>query len=132
AKCALEQGREVFVIPGPVSHPNYVGSHELIRNGARLVRNASDVLEDLGIETETKQQTLEGVAVSAAENFDEATNIILALMKSAGGPLSLDEISEQCNIAPHVAAQKISTLIIAGIVKERAGIFSLKRENVIN
>jgi len=132
AKCALEQGREVFVVPGPVGHPNYEGSHELIRNGARLVRNASDILEDLGIEAEAKQQTIEEVATNAAENFDEATNSILALIKKAKEALTLDEISEQSDIPPHVAAQKVSTLVITDIVEEKAGTFSLKRNGVVN
>lgn len=44
----LEQGREVFVVPGPVHHSNYFGAHKLIRDGARLVTSARDIIEDLG------------------------------------------------------------------------------------
>ncbi|MDP2650618.1 MAG: DNA-processing protein DprA, partial [bacterium] len=46
---AAEQGRNVFVVPGPVTHPNYVGSHALIRDGATLATGAADILEDLGL-----------------------------------------------------------------------------------
>ncbi|MEX2053972.1 MAG: DNA-processing protein DprA [Candidatus Colwellbacteria bacterium] len=47
ARHAGEQGRDIFVIPGNVDNPNYVGSHQLIRDGAILVRSVEDVLEDL-------------------------------------------------------------------------------------
>jgi len=44
---AAEQGREVFAVPGPVDSPASAGCLELIRKGARLVRTADDILEDL-------------------------------------------------------------------------------------
>ena len=44
---AAEQGREVFAVPGTVDSPASAGCLELIRKGARLVRSADDVLEDL-------------------------------------------------------------------------------------
>jgi DNA processing protein len=54
ARHALEQGREVFAVPGPADSPASAGCLELIRNGARLVRSADDILDDLkGIATPT-------------------------------------------------------------------------------
>ncbi len=53
AKHALDQGREVFVVPGSPSDPNYAGSLSLVRDGARLVRNAEDVLTDLNFNKST-------------------------------------------------------------------------------
>ncbi len=47
ARHALEQGREVFAVPGPADSPTSAGCLELIRNGARLVRSADDILDDL-------------------------------------------------------------------------------------
>lgn len=46
---ALEQNREIFVVPGRADNKNYDGSHSLIREGARLVTSADEILKDLGI-----------------------------------------------------------------------------------
>lgn len=48
AACALEQNREVFAIPGPITTPVSEGTHALIKDGACLVRCPDDVLEELG------------------------------------------------------------------------------------
>ena len=48
AACALEQGRDVMAVPGPVLGERHRGSHALLRDGARLVGSAGDILEELG------------------------------------------------------------------------------------
>jgi DNA processing protein len=47
ARHAMEQGREVFAVPGPVDSPSSAGTLHLLREGARLVRDVDDILEDL-------------------------------------------------------------------------------------
>jgi DNA processing protein len=49
AECALEQGREVMAVPGSVLNRRNGGSHGLLRDGARLVESAADVLDEIGV-----------------------------------------------------------------------------------
>src|SRR5262249_25522415 len=49
ARCALEQGRDVLAVPGNVLTGRNRGAHALLRDGARIVESADDILEELGI-----------------------------------------------------------------------------------
>ncbi len=55
---ALEQGREVFAVPGSVNSVQSRGSHKLLRDGARLVESVNDILEELGWHTPPARQTM--------------------------------------------------------------------------
>lgn len=56
ADWAAEQGREVFVVPGPVDQPSFEGNHRLLREGARVFTSVSDMMDELGITTFQKPQ----------------------------------------------------------------------------
>lgn len=59
ADWAAEQGREVFVVPGPVDQPSFEGNHRLLREGARVFTSVADMLDELGLSAtpEVKHQS---------------------------------------------------------------------------
>ncbi len=118
ARLAAEQGREVFVFPGPSNHPNYRGSHQLIRDGARLVTSSQDILEDLGIEIgEEKLKHQLGLGLEGGVIKDEE-KIILEIIKRAGEPLNVDKITELSKLETQVVNRTIAFLSINNFIKE--------------
>ncbi len=124
ARHAAEQGRDVFVYPGPATHPNYRGSHMLIRNGARLVSSPEDILEDLNVspsEKETQKQ-------NTIERFgdDPVARTIFHALSENQMPMTIDKLSELTTLEPRTLAECISLLVIEGVIREdRNGGFSI-------
>ncbi|MDP3974793.1 MAG: DNA-processing protein DprA [Candidatus Jorgensenbacteria bacterium] len=122
ARHAAIQGREVFVLPGPASHPHYAGSHMLLREGARLIRNADDLLEDLPALAEILAK--QSPVLPVHEHPHMAA--ILATLTAAHEPLSVDKIAEQTTLEPNVVLQHLTTLALDGVVKEHNGKFIIQ------
>jgi DNA processing protein len=123
ANWAAQQGREVFVFPGPTNHPNYRGSHKLIRDGARLVNSIEDILEDLNLEI---PNSLPAGDLPKGDKFqipkfkitDTNQLLIYKTLQGAGQPLNIDKIIELTKLEPQVINQSLAILIIQGIIKE--------------
>lgn len=115
ARYAIEQNREVLVAPGPLNNKNYEGSLKLIREGARLITSAKDILEDLNLEIKTEKEKLK----TAVKNITDADQIIiLKTLEEAGTSLTIDKISSIAKLNPQAVNQAISFLIIEGFIKE--------------
>src|SRR6185436_13042339 len=68
ADYAVQLGLDVFAVPGPVTSPLSEAPHELIRDGARLIRGPADLLEDLGFEAmEIEAVSLDGLPAAEGE-----------------------------------------------------------------
>lgn len=113
ARHALEQNREVFVVPGPANHFNYQGSHQLIRDGARLAVSGKEILEDLGVFVKKSAKDTE-----IAQGLTQEEKTVFDIIKSSSKPLSIDKIAELCNIEVRLINQYLSFLMIKGLIKE--------------
>jgi DNA processing protein len=104
ARLALEQNRDVFAIPGSIHSPLSKGCHDLIKQGAKLVEEAGDILSELG---------LQPAAPSAPpEAQGEPSHPMLAAMGHA--PASLDEIVQRTGMAAARVAAQLSRFEVEG------------------
>jgi len=118
ARFTLEQNRELMVIPGPVNHPNYAGSHRLIKMGAALVTSVDDILENLSLEKVASRPL---VASGVDGGLDELETKIVEAIKSAGAPVTIDTLGELSKLDPQTLNRALTLLVINDIIKESGG-----------
>jgi DNA processing protein len=127
ARHALNQGREVFVVPGPAGHKNYEGSHMLLREGARLVTSAKEILEDLNIQAPIAEVDSQGGGdLPIPQNIDDQAQILIfKTIQQSKEPLNVDRIVEITKLEPSVANQKLTFLMLRGLIEEKNGKFRI-------
>ncbi len=111
ARLAGEQGREVFAIPGSIHSPMARGCHKLIRQGAKLVETANDILEELG---NLAQPTLFAQTVED----DPESPLLQAL---GHDPCSLDELAARTGLSADELLPDLLTLELDGRVATLPG-----------
>ncbi len=109
ARVAAEQGRDVFAIPGSIHSPLSRGCHALIKQGAKLVESAQDVLEEMGW-TITTPPLLPGTS---------APDPVLVAMDAA--PMTADSIAERCGLTLDALSAKLLMLELEGRVATLPG-----------
>jgi len=118
ARLALDQGREVFAIPGSIHSPQSRGCHALIRQGAKLVENANDVLEELG----TLAQAAQSLAANPAKNKVELPAGCARLLDCLGhDPATLDALVERSGLTADAVSSMLGTLELEGVVAAMPG-----------
>lgn len=111
ASCALEQGRDVFAVPGDIDKPRSVGTNNLIKQGAVPVTCAADITEYYGIDKpHGKEQA------TVALDFSEER--VMAVLEQ--GERSFDALMEVCGMTVAELNSALSSLIIYGLVHEKA------------
>lgn len=114
ASNAAAQGREVFAVPGPITSPTSVAPHFLIRNGAKLVESAEDVLEELDIKSKTQMSKSKKVLPETPEE-EKIINII------AGEGIDIDTIVRISGLDTGIVLSTITTMELKGMVKNMGG-----------
>jgi DNA processing protein len=116
ARFAAEQGREVFAIPGSIHSPFSKGSHRLIRDGAKLVETAQDVLEELGV-----LMTPTGVGDETAPAPESPGNAGRVLDALGHDPAGIDALTARTGLGAETVSVALVELELSGRVTSLPG-----------
>ena len=128
ARFAQEAGREVFAVPGSPLDPRARGGNDLIRQGATLVENAADVLDNLPMESAANDLLPRGFREpdlgfldppADEENTPEAQAAVLALLSPE--PTMVDDLVRRCHLSPSVMVAVLLELEVAGRIETLPG-----------
>jgi DNA processing protein len=115
AGCALEQGREVMVVPGNVLSGRNRGGHALLRDGARLVETAADILTDLGLPSPADH----GCASTVGKSMSSDDPVLRSM--DAGQPYDLDTLAHATGFPAGQLLPRLSELELRGLVARLEG-----------
>jgi len=126
AQQALEQGREVFAIPGSIHNPMSKGCHELIRQGAKLVERVDHIYEELAPQLnrpEPDKGTNEATSTASAQlTVSQLPNEQQRLIEATGyEPTSVDQLVERTNLATEQVTSLMLELELKGWVSSVTG-----------
>jgi len=116
AQFALEQNREVFAIPGSIFNKNSIGTNNLIKQGAKLVSQIEDILEELNI-----QYTLPVIKDAHHLKFDNDQEEKIYQLLSKENSLTIDKIIEMSNLSPKEVLAILTTLELKKFIKNTDG-----------
>lgn len=138
ARFALEQGRDVFAVPGSPLDPRCRGANDLLRNGATLTENAADILTQLGPLLQSRppppalppaQPRLPLIPeaaprprpVVAAAPIGENAGLDLIVERLGPTPVAVDELVRQCQMSAASVATLLLELELAGRIERHPG-----------
>jgi len=120
ARHAMEQNREVFAVPGMVDSPGSRGCHRLIRDGAHLVENPSDVVDELGpLATPALTPDMGAVVRPQALKLNDREKRIYSELD--GSPRSVDELTESTGLGVSELNSALTILEMRKLVKRLPG-----------
>ncbi len=126
ARIALEHGREVFAIPGSIHNPMARGCHALIRQGAKLVETAEDVLEEIGPQLELQSRHAGGIPTGSAledepvgEALDEDYTRLLDCLGYE--PTPIDRLVRRTGLTAGAVSSMLLQLELKGFVSPASG-----------
>jgi DNA processing protein len=111
AHMALEQNREVFAVPGSVLSPMSRGTNRLIQEGAKLVRNCTDILEELNLTASMQQMEMKEI-VQTSET--EA----LLLKQLTAEPIHIDQVCRNSGLPVSTVSSNLAMMELKGLVRQ--------------
>lgn len=126
ARMALEQGREVFAVPGSPLDPRYRGTNGLIRGGAVLTESVDDIMENLGAMKSAAARpdsrpefSVQLTEIPGETEVSQAQSTILGLLGPV--PVSIDELLRECQLSHAVTVTVLLELELAGRLERHPG-----------
>jgi len=124
ADFALEQGREVMAVPGNITSALSRGPNLLVRQGARPVENAGDVLEELGLDRLFRVDKPETPAVSLSPEEKAVSDVL------STDPVTLDQIVERSGLPAQKALATLTFLEMKGFAHQLTGRLYVSSGNI--
>jgi len=119
---ALDQGREVFAVPGPIDTPTSVGPHRLIQDGAKLVHEVEDILQELPGWAKAAGPLFAGpgmMETPARPGPGPAEDPLLPFLGSE--PVQLEELVQASRLPAAEVLSRLTLLELQGLVRELPG-----------
>jgi DNA processing protein len=120
---ALEQGRSVYAVPGHINAPSAMGSNRLIQQGAKLVMDASDILDDLQILLPETKPSPEAAARPLPELSDDERRVYHAIDSTE---TAIDLIAAKCDLPSSTVSSTLLRLELKRLVKQLPGKYFVK------
>jgi DNA processing protein len=115
AEYALEQGREVFAVPGNITSSTSEGTNELIKKGAILTRKAEDIVEDLAPVLKGFIRIKEKAKIEVTDEEEKLCNVL------SGEPKHIDVISRESRLPASKVLGILLSLELKGVVRQTTG-----------
>jgi len=111
AHLALEQNREVFAVPGSILSPASRGTNHLIQEGAKLVRDYTDILEELNLMSVARQIEMKEVLPSS-----DTESLLLKQLRAE--PTHIDEVCRSSGLPISTVSSTLAMMELKGLVKQ--------------
>ncbi|HEB58217.1 MAG TPA: DNA-protecting protein DprA [Gammaproteobacteria bacterium] len=119
AEFAVEQGREVFAVPGSPRNARARGTNDLLRQGALLAENVADVLHGLGLVVQPECDGVHGSEPTVPADLPAAARQLLAVLDSE--PVTPDLLVTRCGLTAEAVSSMLLLLELQGLVKTAPG-----------
>lgn len=120
ASLALDQGREVFSVPGSINSFKSTGTHLLIKQGAKLVETADDILEEFRFKKDAlRHETGMSETAESVHGMDDFEKKIFDILSDY--PLHLDDIARSSGMDSGVVSSILMKLELKGVIKQLPG-----------